>query len=267
VSRRGFRLHAVLDFHRNGRCRQMPHRQSGARTGRPGYRCRRSAALRSTRHVSSCFLRHTYSTTSLAKEKTCQSPEKTMAAAIPKVDEMGARASSWLIFVAILSHAAPLLAQSGAGLGYHKTREIVLGGNGGWDYLTFDTVARRLYIARSTEVLIVDPDAGRAIGRIPDTPGVHGIALARELGTGYTSNGRDGTITVFDMATLRQRARISVGTNPDAIVYEPTTKRVFAFNGGSHDASVLDAQTGAVLATLPLDGKPEFAVADGHGAI
>jgi DNA-binding beta-propeller fold protein YncE len=180
---------------------------------------------------------------------------------------IGARASSCLIFVAILSHVALLSAQSGPGPGYHVAQEIVLGGDGGWDYLTLDTGARRLYISRSNEVLAVDPDSGRVIGTVLDTPGVHGIALAPEFGTGYTSNGRDGTIAVFDLRTLRQRARIVAGTHPDAILYEPTTKRVFAFNGGSRNASVLDAQTATVIATLPLDGKPEFAVADGRGAI
>lgn len=180
---------------------------------------------------------------------------------------MGVRTTSCLIFAALVSYSAPLLAQDAANSRYHKIQEIVLGGEGGWDYLTFDAPARRLYISRATQVVVVDPDSGKVVGTISDTPGVHGIALADELGAGYTSNGRDGTVTVFDLRTLQQRSRIVVGTNPDAIVYEPATKRVFAFNGGSHDASVIDARTGSVISTLALDGKPEFAVADGQGKI
>jgi YVTN family beta-propeller protein len=172
-----------------------------------------------------------------------------------------------LILAIIFSYAAPLSAQGAAGPSYRKVQEIVLGGDGGWDYLTLDAKARRLYISRATQVVVVDPDSGKVVGTIPDTPGVHGIALAGEFSTGYTSNGRDGTVTVFDLPSLRQISRIKVGANPDAIVYEPATKRVFAFNGGSHDASVIDVRTGSVTATVPLDGKPEFAVADGQGNI
>jgi len=153
------------------------------------------------------------------------------------------------------------------GSGYHKTQEILLGGDGGWDYLTFDQGARRLYISRSNHVIVFDPDSGKIVGTVTDTPGVHGIAIAPELATGYTSNGRDGTVTAFDLQSLRQRERITVGSNPDAIVYEPVTKRVFAFNGASRTASVIDARSASVISTLALGGKPEFAVADGHGAI
>ncbi|HSS69268.1 MAG TPA: YncE family protein [Casimicrobiaceae bacterium] len=113
----------------------------------------------------------------------------------------------------------------------------------------------------------MDADSGKEIGTIPDTPGVHGIALAPDSRTGYTSNGRDGTVTVFDPRTLKQLTHITVGTNPDAILYEPTTKRVFTFNGGSRNASVIDAQAGKVVQTIALEGKPEFAVADGRGRI
>lgn len=180
---------------------------------------------------------------------------------------MDVRTTSCLFFAVIFSCAAPLSAQGTASSGYHKAQEIVLGGDGGWDYLTLDAAARRLYISRATQVVVVDPDSGKVVGMIPDTPGVHGIAVAGELDTGYTSNGRDGTVTAFDLRTLRQLSRITVGTNPDAIIYEPGTKRVFAFNGGSHDASVIDARAGSVVNTLPLDGRPEFAVADGHGHI
>lgn len=180
---------------------------------------------------------------------------------------MNTPTTSCLIFALIALHGAPLFAQSAPSSGYHKAQEFVLGGDGGWDYLTLDPRARRLYVSRATHVVIVDPDSGKEVGMISDTPGVHGIALAPEFETGYTSNGRDGTVTVFDLRTTRQLARIAVGTNPDAILYEPATKQVFTFNGGSRDASVVDAKTGTVVHTLPLGGRPEFAVADGNGLV
>ena len=180
---------------------------------------------------------------------------------------MRAKFASGLVFAIVLAIGWATFAQDTPDSGYRKTQEIVLGGDGGWDYLTFDPSARRLYIARSTQVVVIDPDVGKQTGVILDTPGVHGIALAPEFDSGYTSNGRNGTVTVFDTRTLRQLARITVGTNPDAILYEPETKRVFTFNGGSHDASVIDAKATSVIGTLPLGGKPEFAVTDGRGII
>jgi YVTN family beta-propeller protein len=170
-----------------------------------------------------------------------------------------------LLVAALFAHGEAIFAQVPSGTGYHQAYETVLGGEGGWDYLTLDASGVRLYISRSTHVSVVDPESRKEVGSIPDTPGVHGIALAPELGRGYTSNGRDATVTVFDLRTLRPLSRISVGTNPDAIVYEPVTRRVFTFNGTSHDTSVIDAATGLVAHTLPLGGKPEFAVADGQG--
>lgn len=172
------------------------------------------------------------------------------------------------LMVGFLFAGCPVLfAQGPSTSGYHMVQEVVLGGEGGWDYLKLDAGAGRLYISRATQVLVVDPDSGKPLGTIADTPGVHGIAVATALGTGYTSNGRDGTVTVFDLHSLRPLARLTVGSNPDAIVYEPVTKQVFTFNGASHDASVIDAERRAVTRTLPLDGKPEFAVADGRGAV
>ena len=152
--------------------------------------------------------------------------------------------ASCLTFAALLAHGDANIAQSALKSSYQKTQEMVLGGEGGWDYLALDASARRLCISRSTHVAVVDPDSGKEIGTISETPAVHGIALAPELGKGYTSCGRDRTVKVFDLRTLRQLARIAVGTNPDAIIYEPVTRRVFTFNGGSHDGSMIDAQSG-----------------------
>jgi YVTN family beta-propeller protein len=143
---------------------------------------------------------------------------------------------------------------------------ITIGGEGGWDYLTADAAAHRLYVSHATRVLVVDTARNAVVGEIPDTPGVHGIALAPELGRGFTSNGRAATVTVFDLKTLKVIATVKVtGENPDAIAYEPVSRRVFTFNGRSDSATAIDAATARVVGTLPLEGKPEFAVADGAG--
>jgi YVTN family beta-propeller protein len=155
-----------------------------------------------------------------------------------------------------------------AATGYHVIQTYKLGGDGGWDYLTIDANARHLFISRGTHVMVIDTDSGKSVGDIPDTPGVHGIALAPELGRGFTSNGREGTVTVFDLKSLaRIGDKIKTGDNPDAILYDPDTKRVFTFNGRSQDSTAIDAATGKVLATIKLDGKPEFAASDAKGMI
>src|SRR5271168_427044 len=151
--------------------------------------------------------------------------------------------------------------------GYHVIKTYNLGGDGGWDYLNLDSSSRRLYISRATHVMVVDADSGKPVGDIPDTPGVHGIALAPELGRGFISNGREGTVTIFDLTTLKTITKVKAGENPDAILYDSASKRVFAFNGRSHDATAIDAAAGTVLGTIELEGKPEFAVSDGKGEI
>ena len=161
--------------------------------------------------------------------------------------------------VATLAAAAP---------GYHAIKTYKAGGEGGWDYLTVDASGRRFYISRGTHVIVLDTDSGKSVGDIPDTPGVHGIALAPELGKGFTSNGREGTVTVFDIKTLAPSgSKVKVGDNPDAILYDPATKRVFTFNGRSQDSTAIDATSGKVLGTIKLDGKPEFAASDAKGEI
>jgi DNA-binding beta-propeller fold protein YncE len=151
--------------------------------------------------------------------------------------------------------------------GYHVIKTYKLGGEGGWDYLNLDSSSRRLYISRATHVIVIDADSGKPVGDIPDTPGVHGIALAPELGRGFTSNGREGTVTIFDIETLKPITKVKVGDNPDAILYDPATKRVFTFNGRSQDSTAIDATKGTVLGTIKLEGKPEFAASDGKGEI
>lgn len=151
---------------------------------------------------------------------------------------------------------------------YHVAHTYVLGGTGGWDYLSYDAASHRLFISRATHVMVVDPRSGTIVGDVPNTPGVHGIALAPELNKGFTSNGTDGTVTVFDLATLATLAVIQTGAkNPDGIAYDPATARVFTFNGGSNDATIIDARTNAVIANIPLGGRPEFPAVDGRGMV
>lgn len=168
-------------------------------------------------------------------------------------------ASLVLIITAVaLAAAAP---------GYKVVNTFKVGGDGGWDYLIADAAARRLYISRATHVLVLDLDSGKTVGDIADTPGVHGIALAPELGRGFVSNGREGTVSIFDLKTLATISKVKAGENPDAILYDPATRRVFTFNGRSQDSTAIDAAKGTVLGTIKLDGKPEFAASDGKGEI
>jgi DNA-binding beta-propeller fold protein YncE len=151
--------------------------------------------------------------------------------------------------------------------GYKIVSTYKVGGDGGWDYLTADSSARRLYISRAAHVIVLDLDSGKTVGDIADTPGVHGIALAPELGRGFTSNGRESTVSIVDLKTLSTDSKIKVGDGPDAILYDPATKRVFTFNARSQDSTVIDATKAKVLATIKLNGKPEFAASDGNGEI
>jgi YVTN family beta-propeller protein len=151
--------------------------------------------------------------------------------------------------------------------GYHLLKKITLGGEGGWDYITFDSHTRRLFISRQTKVIVLDVDSEKVVGEIPNTEGVHGIALAPEFNRGFTSNGRANTVTIFDMKTLAVIDTVQAGTNPDAIVYDPASKRVFTMNGRSSNSTAIDAATGKVVGTIALSGKPEFAVSDGAGHV
>lgn len=169
--------------------------------------------------------------------------------------------------VLLLLVGAATAAEPAAAPGYHVLKTIPLGGEGGWDYLTCDSAARRLYIARSTRVMVVDIDKLEVIGEVAKTPGVHGVALVPKLGRGFTSNGSESTVTVFDLATLKELARINVGKRPDAILYDPASQRVFTMNAGSSDATAIDVEKQSVAGTIPLGGKPEFAATDELGQI
>ncbi len=170
------------------------------------------------------------------------------------------------VFLTGFSFAGHNLARAAHPAGAYKVLKTVkLGGDGGWDCLTIDSEARRLYISRGTHVMVVNADTGEVVGDIPGTNGVHGIALVPALGKGFISNGRDNTVSVFDIKTLRVSKQIPVGKNPDIIIYDPESKLVFSGNGSSRDITAIDPQSETVKSTIPLDGKPEFAVSDeGH---
>lgn len=163
------------------------------------------------------------------------------------------------------AYAAPSAPAHG---GWRVVQRFVLGGDGGWDYLYLDPATQHLYISRSDRVLVLDARGGKRVGEIDGLSGVHGIALADDLHKGFISNGRADTVTVFDPATLKIERTIAVGGhNPDAILYDPFSKRVLTFNGGSSDASVIDAVSGKLLGHVALPGHPEFAVSDGRGHV
>jgi YVTN family beta-propeller protein len=151
--------------------------------------------------------------------------------------------------------------------GYHITGEIQIGGEGSWDDLAADAAGRRLYVSHATHVVVVDLDSNKVVGDIPDTPGVHDVAIADDLGKGFVSNGRGNNVTVFDLKTLKATGTVPTGENPDGIRYDAVSKRVFVFNGRSKNSTVIDAKTNAVAATIPLPGAPEFSVADGKGHV
>jgi YVTN family beta-propeller protein len=170
------------------------------------------------------------------------------------------------ITLLLLSIASPILfAQSPPK--YAVTDKWQVGGDGGWDYLTADSANRRLYVSRGTHVMVIDMDSGKVVGDIPNTSGVHGVAVSEKDGLGFTSNGRDNTATVFDIKTLKVMGSIPVGQRPDAIVYDKGSDRVFTFNGGGGDATAIDAHTQKVVGTVKLDGRPEFAASDEHGTM
>jgi YVTN family beta-propeller protein len=148
---------------------------------------------------------------------------------------------------------------------YAVVRTLLLGGDGGWDYVYADSRARRLYIARATRFMVVDLDSGKQVGEIPDTPGAHGVALVPDLGIGFTSNGRENTSSVFDLKTLKVSEKIKTGEGPDAIVYDSVSGNVYTMNGHGKSASVIDPKSRKVVATIPLSGKPETPVSDGKG--
>ncbi len=160
---------------------------------------------------------------------------------------------------ALLVFSTIILALQG-GTGYKVLERYPVPGNGGFDYVTIDSAARRLYLSHGTQVEVVDPDTGKLVGTIPDTPGVHGVAIASEFKHGFTSNGRENKVSMFDPATLQLIKKIDVGKGPDGIYYDPKTKRVFTNNHGTHDITAIDAKSGEVVGTVKAESDGEQAV-------
>jgi YVTN family beta-propeller protein len=151
---------------------------------------------------------------------------------------------------------------------YKVITKIKIGGGIRWDYAYLDSANHRLYVSHTPQTEVIDTATDKLVGTIPDTKGVHGIAIANDMGKGFTSDGIDNDVTVFDLKTLKVLSKVKTGQNPDAIIYEPVTHRVFTFNGKSNDATAIDAKTGDVItASIPVGGKPEFAQVDGKGHI
>ena len=148
-----------------------------------------------------------------------------------------------------------------------KVHKITVGGDGGWDYLTVDSSARRLYVSRGNRVVVIDLEKEAVVGELPDTPGIHGVAIVPELGKGFTSNGGDGTVTVFDLKSLKPTGKIEARGVPDAILYDSISKRVITFNHRTDDATVIDVASETVAGTITFEAEPEAAVADGKGHV
>jgi DNA-binding beta-propeller fold protein YncE len=145
---------------------------------------------------------------------------------------------------------------------YHFIKEIPIGGEGGWDYCSVDSAGQRLYVSHSSEVVVIDLAKDQVAGVITNTPGVHGLAPAPELGRGFVSCGRENKAAIVDLKTLQILSKVDTGQNPDGMLYQPGQQEAYLFNGRGQSATVIDAKAGKVVATIPLDGKPEFARAD-----
>jgi DNA-binding beta-propeller fold protein YncE len=145
---------------------------------------------------------------------------------------------------------------------YKVVNRYPIPGVGGFDYVMLDSATRRLYVSHSTQVEVLDADNGKLVGTIPDTPGVHGVAIAAAFKHGFTSNGRENKVSMFDPETLQLIKKIDVGKGPDGIYYDPGTKRVFTNNHGSHDVTAIDAASGEVVGTVKVEGDGEQAVID-----
>jgi DNA-binding beta-propeller fold protein YncE len=179
--------------------------------------------------------------------------------------------SSMKLFVPAMllssSMAASVVAQSASPPGYHVVRQIPIGGDGRWDYVTLDTAANRLFIARQTRVMVVDPASGKLLGEIPGLNGAHGVALDYGTGHGFATSGRDGQVTMFDLKTLQVLSKSPAADDADAILYDPASQRVFTFNGDAGSSTVIDPVSGKAVGSIALGGKPEFGVSAGDGKL
>ena len=163
-----------------------------------------------------------------------------------------------------------LLTGATAGLqsqSYHVTHTYTLGGDGGWDYLSLDTVGHRLFVARQDRVMVLDPASGKVQAEIPGLNRAHGIAFDYADGKGFATSGGDSSVVIFDLKTLQVTGRTIAAPDADAVLFDPVTKRIFTFNGDSRSSSVIDAASGKRIGTIDLGGGPEFAVSAGDGKL
>jgi YVTN family beta-propeller protein len=169
----------------------------------------------------------------------------------------------WKILFEMIACVAVLQNTAVAAEGqYQFAREIPIGGEGGWDILTVDSPAHRLYLSNATRVAVVDLEKNSVAGEITDTPGVHGFVAVPEFGRGFSSNGKENKASVVDLQTLKTITKVDTGESPDALVYEPHRREVYVFNHKGNSATVIDAKTAGVVSTIPLGGSPEFAAVD-----
>src|SRR5207237_10858430 len=164
----------------------------------------------------------------------------------------------WLIGLVLLASMQAMEAQS-----FKFLRSIPVGGEGGWDYLSIDAKARKLYVARATKIVIVDLAEDKVVGEIADTPGVHGFAIASDFNRGFSSNGKESKVSVVDLNTAKTITKVETGENPDAILFELTNSEVYTFNGRGKSATVIDTKNNQVVATVPLPGKTDIAADNG----
>jgi hypothetical protein len=178
---------------------------------------------------------------------------------------MDSKNYTWnIVAVALILSIMPL-GKLWAGEGpYRFITKIEIGGEGRWDYASVDSAARRLYVTHGTKIAVIDLDKNAVVGEIADTPGVHGFALAPELGLGFSSNGMESKASIVDLKTLQTKSKVDTGPNPDAILYVPGVNEVYTFNRNRNapSATVFDALTGKGITTIALPGTPEFAVVD-----
>jgi DNA-binding beta-propeller fold protein YncE len=186
---------------------------------------------------------------------------RSVAALIPR---LRALTTAWVL---LGLPSAALLAQTSAEGSYHVARDLKLGGDGRWDYVTVDTANHRLFIARQTRVMVVDPQSGKPLGEVPGLNGAHGVALVYATGHGFATSGRDSSVTMFDLTTLRVLGRTKAADDADAVLYDPASKRVFTFNGDANSSSAIDPVSGRLIGSIPLGGKPEFGVTTGQGRL
>ncbi len=171
------------------------------------------------------------------------------------------------LFASLTSCLMPAVWAQGPMPRYEKVHSIAVGGEGGWDFLEVDAANRKLYVARSTRVMVIDLETEKVAGEIADTPGVHGIAFVPELNRGFTSNGGDSTVTVFDLKTLKVLGKVKANGRPDIITFEPVSRRILSFNHGSNDITAIDPEAMKVVGTLAPGGVPELAVSDDKGHV